>query len=144
MIVKNKTKNQHGFTLIELLVVIVIIGIITVLALPGVQQLQARNRNKKYETYSSTLKSAGKLYTDSYSDDMFGMTGSGCFDISYNELKGKALIKDFSSEGITCDDPSTFVQVKRSGGQYTYDVSLKCLKDGAVKDCSPQLERTFS
>ena len=132
MIVKNKTKNQHGFTLIELLVVIVIIGIITVLALPGVQQLQARNRNKKYETYSSTLKSAGKLYTDSYADDMFGMTGNGCFDISYNELKGKSLIKDFSSEGITCDDPSTFVQVKRSGGQYTYDVSLKCLKDGAV------------
>ena len=141
---KNKVKNQHGFTLIELLVVIVIIGIITVLALPGVQQLQARNRNKKYETYSDTLESAGKLYTDSYADDMFGMTGNGCFDIHYEELIGKALIKDFSSEGISCNDPSTFVQVKRENGKYTYDVSLKCSKGGTVvyenilSDCGEQ------
>ena len=88
-----KKSNLKGFTLIELLVVIVIIGIITVLALPGVQQLQARNRNKKYEAYADTIESASKLYTDSYADDMFGMTGSGCFDINYAELKGKSLIK---------------------------------------------------
>ena len=86
-------KNKKGFTLIELLVVITIIGIITVLALPGAQQLQNRNRDKKFEAYSDTIESAGKLFTDSYADDMFGMQGNGCYDISFAELSGKSLIK---------------------------------------------------
>ena len=133
MVIKKVRKiNRKGFTLVELLVVIVIIGIITVLALPGVQQLQARNRNKKYETYSDTLESAGKLYTDSYANDMFGMTGNGCFDIPYAELKGKSLIKDYEVDGISCDDANTFVQVKREGNRYTYNVSMKCTKGTEV------------
>ena len=40
------------------IVVITIIGIITMLALPGVQKIQNRNRNKKYEAYADTIESA--------------------------------------------------------------------------------------
>ena len=77
--------KKRGFTLVELLVVITIIGIITMLALPGVQKIQNRNRNKKYEAYADTIESAGKLYTDAYADDMFGMEGSGCAIIKYQD-----------------------------------------------------------
>lgn len=125
-------KNKNGFTLVELLVVITIMGIITVLALPGVQQLQARNRDKKFEAYSNRLENAGKLYVDSNSSDMFGISGNGCYDISYQNLYTKSLIKNYATEGINCDSDKTFVHVERNNGKYTYDVSLYCKKDDKV------------
>ena len=134
-------KSKKGFTLVELLVVITIIGIITMLALPGVQKIQNRNRNKKYEAYADTIESAGKLYTDAYADDLFGMEGSGCATISYSELKRKSLVKDYEVEGITCDDPGTFVKVERDGEKYKFSVSLNCKKDGKyVYETVPEVE----
>lgn len=135
-------KNKKGFTLIELLVVITIMGIITILALPGVQQIQNRNRNKKYEAYADTIESAGKLYTDAYADDMFGMEGgSGCAMITYADLKGKSLIKDYEVDGISCDDPGTFIRVDKEGEKYKYTISLNCKKDGKyVYETTPEVE----
>ncbi len=120
--------NSKGFTLIELLVAITIIGIITVLALPGVSQLQARNRDKKFESYADRLMDAGKLYVDAYADDLFGTVGDGCADISYLELSSKSLIKKYETDGISCDNENTFVQVNRKSGKYSYEVSLLCTK----------------
>ena len=127
-----KVKNKKGFTLVELLVVITIIGIITVLALPGVQQLQARNRNKKFETYANRMEDASKLYVDSYSDDLFGITGDGCYDISYKDLKSKSLIKNYTTDSIVCDDDKSYVHVERTADKYKYEVALYCTKDGDI------------
>lgn len=125
-------KNRKGFTLVELLVVITIIGIITVLALPGVQQLQARNRNKKFETYTNRMNDAGKLYVDAYSNDLFGITGDGCYDISYSDLKSKSLIKNYATDDVVCDDSKSYVHVERIAGKYKYEVALYCTQNGNV------------
>ena len=66
--------NNRGFTLVELLVTITIMGIITMLALPEVQQLQSKNRNKKFLTYGDSLIASAKLYVDSNSVDFLPET----------------------------------------------------------------------
>ena len=69
------------------------------------------------------------------------MEGSGCATISYSELKGKLLVKDYEVDGITCDDPGTFVKVERNGEKYKFSVSLNCKKDGKyVYETVPEVE----
>ena len=126
-------KNNKGFTLIEVLVSITIMGIITAIALPEVQQLQSRNREKKFVTYEDSLKSSARLYVDSNAVDLFGYREVGCAIINYRELKAKTLVKDYATNGITCANNDTFVVVNKSNGKYTYDVHIKCTKDGKLE-----------
>lgn len=128
-----KKVNNKGFTLIELLVTITIMGIITILALPEVQQLQNKNREKKFLTYRDSLINYAKLYVDSNSADLFGYSTSGCADISFAELKVKALAKDYMNDNTSCNDPQTYVHVERKNGVDSYKAFLKCSGNGSVK-----------
>lgn len=129
----NKKSNNKGFTLVELLVAISILGLITVMALPQISHLQNQNKETKYKKYAETLMTSGKLYTDSYAEDMFGYNTSGCVDISYNELYEKNLLKDLKVDGATCKSDDTFVRVRKTNNNYTYEVSIYCTgKSGEV------------
>lgn len=141
-------KNNKGFTLIEVLVAITIMGIITVMALPGVQQLQSRNRERKYEKYGESLVSSAKLYVDSNGEDIFGYAVSGCADITFSELEAKALAKDYETNGITCvgnmtnDDlrDDTFIHVEKKNNKYVYQPYITCTdKTGKIVYQTPDV-----
>ena len=59
-----KRKNRKGFTLVELLVAISIMGLILVMAIPSIRNLQNSNRETKYEKYGDSILSGTKLYID--------------------------------------------------------------------------------
>lgn len=137
MLVKSKQKKprlRNGFTLVELLVAMTILGIILVIAIPQVIDLQNDNQTTKYEKYAESLATSGKLYTDSYAKDMFGNNTSGCYDIPYSELKKKNLVKDIKVDGANCNTyssdgtkPLTYVKVLKSNENYSYEVAIKCV-----------------
>lgn len=125
-------KNNKGFTLVELLVAIVIMGIITVMALPEVQQLQSTNREKKYVKYEESVTSSAKLYVDSYEEDLFGTATTGCKDLEYDMLSSKNLLKDYETNGVTCKGTDTFVHIEKKDGKYVYQPYITCRKDGTI------------
>ena len=131
-----KKINRRGFTLIELLAAIVILGIIVALSIPQISNLVDSNDEKKYETYEDAIETSAKLYTDAYTEDMFGSNESGCYDIPYDDLSNKKLVKDININDVTCAggaDKKTFVRVYKSGEHYNYKVSMYCTtKDGGT------------
>lgn len=123
---KKIERNSFGFTLTELIVVIAIMGVILILALPQVANIQRANKDSKYETYQKSLETAAKLYVDSNTKDLFGYD-SGCIQIKYSDLKKANLIKDFGDSEVVCgDDSETFVEVRKVNENYRYASSLVC------------------
>ena len=119
-------KNKKGFTLIELLVVIVIMGIVTGLSIPLLRNIRQSNEQKEYSTYMESLKYSAKLYVDSYGEDLFGRSKSGCTLIRYKDLVDKGLLKDIPIDEVSCNSEETFVKVVKMDSKYGYATSIGC------------------
>lgn len=123
---KNKKSGKKGFTLVELLAVLVILGIVTGLSLPLLKTIQDINKNKKFNSYSDSMKYGAKLYLNSYEMDSFGDVGSGCTKIGFTELNNKGLLKDIALDNVSCEDDATFVRVLKVNDHYGYSMHVKC------------------
>ena len=77
--------NKKGFTLTELLAVVVILGIIAGLSIPLIRNLSASFEKRKYQSYADSVLASSKLFTDAYTEDMFGHNEYGCAYITYEK-----------------------------------------------------------
>ena len=107
--------KKNGFTLVELLVAISILAILTAIAIPTLRAFQNNNSTKQYETYRESLQTSGKLYNDSYSDDIFQNTPYGCEKVPLTEMMYKKIAKDIELKDVTCNISSkdSFVVVRK-------------------------------
>lgn len=124
-------KNKKGFTLVELLATIAILGIISIIALPQINKIMQENSKRKFEKYGESIITASKLYTDSYTKDMFGNNVVGCKNIDLNTLMEKGLIEDIKIDNATCDTKNgakarTFVEISKNKDNYKYKLSIYC------------------
>ena len=127
-------KNKKGFTLIELLVAITIIGIIMLMVLPAVHNLQKENQEKKFADYERTVLEAAKAYEDQYEEDLYGRNKDGCAAIKFSSLVNTKLLATTTISGYECNYDSNGVIIRKVNGTPYYEVYLTCSKGGETKE----------
>ncbi len=126
--------NKKALTLIELVVTIAILGIITIVAIPSVKNIQELNIDKKFVAFEKSIAAASKLYVDNYQEDIFGSRGTGCEIIYYEDLKAKDLIEDIQVKDTNCNNygaPAehdyTFIIARRTKNMnVNYETYMSC------------------
>ena len=119
-------KDKKGFTLIELLVAITIIGIIMIMTLPAIHNLQRKNQEKKFDDYERTILEAAKVYEDQYEEDLFGRSDTGCAYIDFNSLVQKKLLATTKISGYDCKSSNNGIIIRKLKGTSYYEVYLTC------------------
>ena len=127
-------KDRKGFTLIELLVAITIIGIIMLMTLPAIHNLQRENQKKKFDDYERTVLEAAKAYEDQYEEDLYGRNSDGCAAIKFSSLVNTKLLATTKISGYECNNNQNGVIIRKIHGTSYYEVYLSCDKGGEMKN----------
>lgn len=90
--------KKNGYTLTELIAVFVIIGLVIIVAIPVSNSIMKNNEKERAMLYVETLEKAVITYCDLYYDG----PNTEC-SVSYDTLKDKNLIKDYSYKNITAN-----------------------------------------
>ncbi|WP_410512581.1 prepilin-type N-terminal cleavage/methylation domain-containing protein [Paenibacillus sp. BR2-3] len=96
----SKEENQKGFTLIELLAVIVILGIISVIAVPMITNIISKSRKDADVATARQVYDAARLYVTSELEGKFTSTSTTGLTITIgpkataSSLQGKGYLED--------------------------------------------------
>ena len=120
-------REKKGFTLVEVLVAIAVLGILSSIAIVGVQSVMRSGRDKYYKNLREMIISAAKEY---YSDNKSELPIDIDDDTSVKlqKLIDEKYIDDIKdADGKNCDFKNSVVTVsKENAKDYSYTLVLDC------------------
>lgn len=125
-------KNSKGFTMIELLGALIIIGVLLLIAVPGVSTLMRRFREDYYVKLEKSLEASAK---DFYADNKLYQP-EGELKSSYTSIdsliKKKYVEKlvDYKSKACSLTETESYViSIYKGNGKYEYKACISCPED---------------
>ena len=117
--------NNRGFTLIELLAIIVILGIITIVAVPSIEMSNKNSKERDYNEFCQTVKNAAEIYVETHQDnsEVKKLKNSGTtISISIEDLVATGLLNSGLKNPKTNAIVGGSVTASKSGSKiiYTY------------------------
>ena len=123
-----KRLNYKGFTLVELLLVLVIIGIILVLAIPGILDAIEDSRTESGKTVERILKRDLELYNEDHKEDLWiSNDEQNCTYVSFSDLL--TANEDIKLGECLLQNNNSLLIKKLGNNRYEYHVWVSCGKN---------------
>ena len=121
--------NKKGFTLVEMIVVIILIGVVAVVAIPGVIKIMTSQNEDRYKAHEKLIKQSLDLYTIRYKGDFDNNIDINRYRIDYQKLLDEKLLKE---NGVSCN--GVIDLTKKKNNNYDYKYYLTCKDDKTAKN----------
>lgn len=121
--------KKRGFTLVELIAVIALLGIIGLIAIPVVEGIVKRSKDRVYNTQLEEIKSAAKKAVTENQDDF--LNGSNTGIICLSTLKEYGYLENTKITDPRTDTPMSggvMVEFIESTNSYTYEYDEEILE----------------
>lgn len=137
-------KNNKGFTMIEIIGAVIIIGVLTLIAVPAVSKMMRQFREDYYVSLEDTITSSAKeFFTDNRIYRPEGLLRSSYVNVSeLIEEKYTDNLLDYKGNSCSLEDKESYVvAIYRGEDSYEYKACIKCNGDDYVSDnvdyCDP-------
>ena len=121
--------NKKGFTLTEILAVLVILGVVMVIAIPSVTNLQDRFKTKYYEKLDDTVISASKTYFKDH-EETIPKEEVGAAALSLSGLMKNKYLESIYPYNNKTDLCKGYVVLVKNGESNQYYSCMYCNVDG--------------
>jgi prepilin-type N-terminal cleavage/methylation domain-containing protein len=137
-------KKKKGFTLVEILGVITILGVLALIAIPTIDNIVTKNREKLYDSQIKTIEDGLKTWAN---DNAMYLPeeGDDALLISLGILKLAGFVEPDIKNPLTnlcfSNDMQLSISAEKEG--YKYYVDEESGLDGTEADCSLPAEKDF-
>ena len=118
---------KRGFTLVELLAVMILLGVVSLIAIPSIGKILNRSREKARESTKNELIKAAKNY---YADNIRELPDDGSHKcLSVSEIEENGYISNDDIVDPTTEEKLTgYVKIyfDNTYNQYTYEYVKSC------------------
>ena len=118
---------KRGFTLVELLAVLILLGVVSLIAIPSIGKILNRSREKARESTKNELIQAAKNY---YADNIRELPDDGSHKcLSVSEIEENGYISNDDIVDPTTEEKLTgYVKIyfDNTYNQYTYEYVKSC------------------
>ena len=118
---------KRGFTLVELLAVLILLGVVSLIAIPSIGKILNRSREKARESTKNELIKAAKNY---YADNIKELPEDGSHKcLSVSEIEENGYISNDDIVDPTTEEKLTgYVKIyfDNTYNQYTYEYVKSC------------------
>ena len=118
---------KRGFTLVELLAVLILLGVVSLIAIPSIGKILNRSREKARESTKNELIKAAKNY---YADNIRELPDDGSYKcLSVSKIEENGYISNDDIVDPTTEEKLTgYVKIyfDNTYNQYTYEYVKSC------------------
>lgn len=118
-----KLKSNKAFTLIELLAIIVVLGVITIVAVPSIATSNKKMKERDYNEFCQTVKNAAEIYVETHQDktEVINLkAGTSSYEIPVEDLIATGLLNSNLKNPNTNSPVSGSVTATKSGSKINY------------------------